>query len=198
MKRYCMVTACLLLGTMLVIGGCKTTTETVTKTTTQPASTVTATVSQPASTVTNTVTQPASTVTVTSTAQPSTSTTKTTTTTATSTTKTTTTTSATSTATATTQPQTITSDDGKLQIIKHQSVADPYFGLTVSGTVKNISSATVSAEVKVEYYESGSLVDTQTATFDDIPAGGVRAFTLTSRAPDFPQYCSYVVSVKSI
>jgi len=195
MKGYCIIAVSLLLSVLLVIGGCKTVTETVTKTTTQPAVTVTSTAS--GGTVTNTVTQPASTVTVTSTAQPSTSTTKTTTTTtATSTTKTTTTTSATSTATATTQPQTITSDDGKLQIIKHDFIRDLGY-VKVSGTVKNISSATVSAEVTVEYYDNlGALLDTQTATLEDITAGGVKAFSCQTNSG--LAFNHYVISIRSI
>ena len=180
-----MITVCLLLCALLVVGGCKTTTETITKTVTQPAATVTTTVAQPATTVTTTVTQPATTVTTT---KP-----PTTTTTAATTTKTTTT--ATATTTMTTQPQVITSPDGKLQIISYQV----YFtagAVDVHGEVKNISSSTVSGVIKCEYYAApGVLRDTQTTNVTNLSPGEIRMWGVSSTPSKDLGYSYFILSV---
>jgi len=207
MKKICIIVTCLLLSALLVVGGCKTVTETVTKTATQPAVTVTSTVS--GGTVTSTITQPGTTVTVTGTSKPTTttSTSSTTTTTTTSTTQPTTTTSTGTTTSVNleptrtnTQPQSITSADGKLQILKHQGEVWWNGQVVVTGTVKNISSSTASAEINAEIFGwTMQSLATGTDTVSNIPAGGSRTFeikfTIGLGAQSFN---TYTISLKSV
>ncbi len=71
----------------------------------------------------------------------------------------------------------IVSPDGKLQITRHSIVYPPMGPKSVQGAVKNISSAPVNAEIKVEFYdESDNPLGQSTGLFKNIAPGEVRLF----------------------
>jgi cytoskeletal protein RodZ len=150
-------TGVLVLVILLSVAGCQA--ETVTTTVTEK-STITSTITKTeTSTVKNTATV---TETKTVTATPTTTTTKTSTTSATSTT--------TTSIVANDQPQQITSDNGKVQILKHELIdgwsTSPY-GMYVSGVVKNLTSANVTAEITIQFYDKDkALLGTESLKLD--------------------------------
>lgn len=173
----------LLMIALLVLAGCAQA-ETVTNTVTLPAATVTSTITQPAATVTvtQTVTSTTQAATTSTTTQPTSTTTTTQTTKTTTTTTTTTSTTTQPTKTATGQDyyfvgpnyfytDIIASPDGKLQVTD--------FGVIVSSqqyqikaTVKNVSASTVSAELKLQFYDAGGVqADTAVKTIENLASG---------------------------
>lgn len=78
------------------------------------------------------------------------------------------------------QPQKITSDDGNLQILKHELV-DQYlitpYGVYVTGVVKNLSSSTVNAEITIEFYNTDDvLLEAKIVVVTDLAPGKSTSF----------------------
>jgi hypothetical protein len=95
----------------------------------------------------------------------------------------------------------IKSPDGKLQIMRHSIVYPPMGPKSVQGAVKNLGSAAVSAEVKVEFYdESGKSLGQCSGVFKDINPGEVRLFDVwAERLPNMYEIESHkIVSVNTI
>ena len=71
----------------------------------------------------------------------------------------------------------ITSPDGKVQIVRHSITYPPMGPKSVQGAIKNISSDTVSAEIKVEFYdESDNMLGTSAEIIKDLAPGETRLF----------------------
>jgi uncharacterized protein YpuA (DUF1002 family) len=155
---------------LLVLGACKTVpAETITTTVTQPATTVTTTVTQPATTVTTTITQLATTATI-----------------------------PTTTVQSTEQTEVITSPDGKVQILEPYLTYYSSSWIVVGGTIKNVSSSPVSAEINVELYDfSGSLLDTIVKTVNSLEPGETRDFQITGYGK-CTNASSYKISVSTV
>ncbi len=95
----------------------------------------------------------------------------------------------------------IVSPDGKLQIMRHSIVYPPMGPKSVQGAVKNLGSATVNAEIKVEFYdESGNSLGQCSGIFKDIAPGEVRLFDVwAERLPNMYEIESHkIVSVSTI
>jgi hypothetical protein len=75
--------------------------------------------------------------------------------------------------------QPITSPDGTFQIIRHSILYPPMGPKAVQGAVKNISSETADAEIKVEFYDaSENMLGTSVGVFKDIKPGETRLFDI--------------------
>ena len=71
----------------------------------------------------------------------------------------------------------ITSADGKLQILRHSIALATMGAKSVQGTIKNVGSNTVDAEIKVEFYdESGALLGPAAGKVKDLAPGEERIF----------------------
>jgi Tfp pilus assembly protein PilP len=176
MHKVQIIIGAVVITSLLVLGACKATPATVSTTITQPATTVTKTITTTPTTTTQTTT---------------TQTTTTTTTTPTTTTKTTTTT-----VPPTTQPQVITSPDGKLQITSHRLEVFQVYGTVVSGSIMNISSSTVSGEIKVDFYDgAGVLVNMETSEVKDLAPGASRGFVIRTGSDTIK---SYIITVGTV
>ena len=95
----------------------------------------------------------------------------------------------------------IVSADGKLQIMRHSIVYPPMGPKSVQGAVKNLGSATVNAEIKVEFYdESGNSLGQCSGVFKDIAPGEVRLFDVwAERLPNMYEIESHkIVSVHAV
>jgi hypothetical protein len=95
----------------------------------------------------------------------------------------------------------IVSPDGKLQITRHSIVYPPMGPKSVQGAVKNLGDASVSAEIKVEFYdESGNPLGQSTGIFKDIAPGEVRLFDVwAERLPNMYEIESHkIVSVSVV
>jgi hypothetical protein len=95
----------------------------------------------------------------------------------------------------------IVSPDGKLQIMRHSIVYPPMGPKSVQGAVKNLGSATVNAEIKVEFYdESGNSLGQCSGIFKDIAPGEVRLFDVwAERLPNMYEIESHkIVSVRTV
>jgi hypothetical protein len=95
----------------------------------------------------------------------------------------------------------IVSPDGKLQILRHSIVYPPMGPKSVQGAVKNLGTAPVNAEIKVEFYdESGNPLGQSVGIFKDIAPGEVRPFDIwAERLPNMYEIESHkILSLNSV
>ncbi|OGO21056.1 MAG: hypothetical protein A2144_13220 [Chloroflexi bacterium RBG_16_50_9] len=95
----------------------------------------------------------------------------------------------------------IVSPDGKLQITRHSIVYPTMGPKSVQGALKNLSTAPVSAEIVVEFYdEPGTPLGQSTGVFKDIAPGEIRLFDLwAERLPNMYEVESHkIISLRTI
>ncbi len=95
----------------------------------------------------------------------------------------------------------VISPDGKLQITRHSIVYPTMGPKAVQGAVKNVSTAPVTAEITVEFYdESGTPLGKSMGTFKDIAPGEVRLFDVwAERLPNMYEIESHkILGVRAV
>jgi hypothetical protein len=95
----------------------------------------------------------------------------------------------------------IASSDGKLQITRHSIVYPTMGPKAVQGAVKNVSTAPVSAEIVVEFYDDyENALGQATGIFNDIAPDETRLFDVwAERLPNMYEVETYkIVSVRTV
>ena len=92
----------------------------------------------------------------------------------------------------------ITSQDGKLQILRHSITYPPMGPKSVQGAIKNNSPDTVNAQITVEFYdESENMLGTSSEVVKDLAPGETRLFDVwAERLPNMYEIESHkIISV---
>lgn len=95
----------------------------------------------------------------------------------------------------------VTSPDGKLQILRHSIIYPPMGPKSVQGAVKNLGTAAANAEIIVEFYdESDNPLGQSTGVFKDIAPGETRLFDVwAERLPNMYEIESHkIVSIRAV
>lgn len=89
----------------------------------------------------------------------------------------------------------ITSEDGKVQIIRHSITYPPMGPKSVQGAIKNLSNATVNVEIKAEFYdETEKALGQAGITVKDLIAGETRLFDIwAERLPNMYEIESHKI-----
>jgi hypothetical protein len=97
--------------------------------------------------------------------------------------------------------ESITSTDGRLQIMRHSIVYPTMGPKGVQGAVKNLGDTPASAEIKVEFYDdAGSVLGQSSGVFQDIAPGEVRLFDIwAERLPNMYEVESHkIISLRNV
>lgn len=94
----------------------------------------------------------------------------------------------------------IQSPDGKLEITRHSMVYPPMGPKSIQGAVKNLSSAPVNAEIKVEFYDDAeNPLGQSVGVFKDIAPDEVRLFDVwAERLPNMYEVESHKILSVSV
>ena len=95
----------------------------------------------------------------------------------------------------------ISSDDGRLKIIRHSLLYPSMGPKAVQGAIKNVSASTVSAEIRAEFRDdSGRALGTVGITVENLAPDETRLFDVwAERLPDMYEVEGYeIVSLKVI
>jgi hypothetical protein len=94
----------------------------------------------------------------------------------------------------------ILSPDGKLQITRHSMVYPTMGPKSIQGAVKNLGTAPVNAEIRVEFYDdSDNALGQSAGVFKDIAPDEVRLFDVwAERLPNMYEVESYKIISLSV
>jgi hypothetical protein len=90
----------------------------------------------------------------------------------------------------------VTSQDGKVQVIRHNIKHVPIGPLSIQGAIKNLSTEVVSAQINIEFFdEDGNYMGPASEIISNLAAGETRLFEIWGeRVPNQYNIESYKIS----